>query len=233
MYCTVVLATPLALKASVTARPPASQATAVLLLGFSAAPPTRTGSVPLPGFVYAQVKVTALLTLAKAGTHTVALSDLRTALTLTVCAASAAWFGTSKRKPLSAAVNVQPGLPNVQLVLLVGDGAGPLMPSTTLPAVVSCMSSVTEPLPIGMLKPAPLGQFTVMPVPLAVSVPVTPARYGTLQAASWQAAIVSVAGLQVTPLPLPWRISRWCSGGVQVCVCTRSSAISAALSSKL
>jgi hypothetical protein len=44
-YCTVVLATPLALKARLTARPPASQAAAALALLLSAVPPTRTGTV--------------------------------------------------------------------------------------------------------------------------------------------------------------------------------------------
>ena len=48
-YCTVVEATPLALKARATARPLASHAVLLLLAAFSAVPPTRTGSVPLVG----------------------------------------------------------------------------------------------------------------------------------------------------------------------------------------
>ena len=84
------------------------------------------------------------------------------------------------------------------------------MPSTTLPTVVTCTSLVVELLPLGMLNDAPLGQFTVMPAPVAVSVPVTPAVYADAQAASLHATMVSVEGLHVRPLPVPWRISRWC-----------------------
>ena len=169
-----MLATPLALNVRLTLRPAASQAAALLLAEFSALPPTRTGSVPVPGFWYTQLKPTDLLTLANAGTHTAALSDLRTALTFTVCSASATWFGTSNTKPLSAAVKLQPGLPKLQLVVLVGTGAAPLAPNTTLPTLVTCTVVVTVPLPAGMLKAAPPGQLTVMPAPVAVSVPVAP-----------------------------------------------------------
>jgi hypothetical protein len=48
-YCRLVLATPLALKARLTARPPPSQAAAALPLAFSALPPTRAGRLPLLG----------------------------------------------------------------------------------------------------------------------------------------------------------------------------------------
>ena len=69
---------------------------------------------------------------------------------------------------------------------------------------------VVELLPLGMLNDAPLGQFTVMPAPVAVSVPVTPPVYADAQAASWHATTISVEGLHVRPLPVSWRTSRWC-----------------------
>ena len=170
----MVLATPLALNARFTAWPVASQAAAALFALFSARPPTRTGRVPLAGLVVAQVNFRLLLTLANAGTQTAALSALRTALRVTVCSTSETWFATSNSRPLSAAVWVHEGLPNVQVAAFVVAGAAAVMPSSTLPAVVCCIATLTDELPAGMLKAAPPGQFTVMPVPLAVSVPATP-----------------------------------------------------------
>ena len=115
-----------------------------------------------------------MVTLANAGVHAAELSDLRTAVSVNGTDSSARWFGTSNSRPLSAAVNVHDGLPKLQVLLLLADGATPAVPSTVLPGVVCCRSHVTELLPEGMLKAAPAGQFTTMPVPVAVRVPVTP-----------------------------------------------------------
>jgi len=77
---------------------------------------------------------------------------------------------------------------------------------------------VTLLLPEGMTKPAPEGQFTVWPVPLALSVPLTPVVTRVEQAALPQATTVTVLGVQVSPVPEAWRSSRWCrvlqSGGL-------------------
>ena len=83
-------------------------------------------------------------------------------------------MGTSNTRPESLAVKVQLGPPKLQLVALGGVGVRPEADTPTLPAVVWCMATASVDEPAGMLKAAPAGQFTVMPVPLAASVPVTP-----------------------------------------------------------
>src|ERR1700741_3042123 len=98
-----------------------------------------------------------LLTLANAGTQTAALSDLRTAVMLKLCEASAAWCGTSNSRPASAAVKVQAGLPKLQGVALVGDWLRPGGPKKTRPADTTCASSVVLLAPEAMLKFAPEG----------------------------------------------------------------------------
>src|SRR5689334_16205978 len=115
----------------------------------------------------------ALLTLAKAGVQLNALSDLRTAFTLTVCEASAKWSGTVNWRPASTAVKVQAGLPKLQVVALLGVTLKLDAPNTTLPAVVTCTLLVVVLAPAAIVKFAPLGQ-TTLGVPVAVSVPVRP-----------------------------------------------------------
>ena len=68
----------------------------------------------------------------------------------------------------------------MQLVALVGTGVGEAVPNTTLPAVTTCTFFVTLFEPDAMTNPAPAAppvepsQFTVMPAPVALSVPLTP-----------------------------------------------------------
>ena len=154
------------------------------------------------------MKMTFLATLANAGTQASALSAVLTALTLTVCSTSETWLGTAKTKPALLAVKVQLGEPKLQVVALVAAGvAGEVTPNTTLPTDVTCTFLVTELLPAGMTKPAPvappvaLSQLTVG-VPVALKVPLTPPVYNLVHAASAQARIVSVLGAQVKPVPL-------------------------------
>jgi len=112
------------------------------------------------------------VTPAKAGTQAVPVSDFLTALTATLCAASARWSGTSNTKPLSAALYAQLLLPSrLQLTPSEGVGTRALAPSITLPGVVSCRRRSTELLPAGMLIVLPSGHDAA---PLAVKLPVTP-----------------------------------------------------------
>ena len=170
--------------------------------------------MPLLGFWYAQAKLTTLLTLPNAGTQSAELSALRTALMATVWVASATWFATLKRKPASAALKVHAGAPKLHVVALAAAGARPLKPSTTLPSEVSWSCRVVDAAPLARLNAAPPTQFAVGPEPapaaLAVSVALSPPLKVVVQAAFAHATTLSVAGLQVRPMPVPWRISTWC-----------------------
>ena len=72
-----------------------------------------------------------MLTLANAGTQSLLLLLLRTALTATVCTTALTWLGTSKKKPLSADVHTQLPLP--------------LLQRAGLAAVAALADSVAEP----------------------------------------------------------------------------------------
>src|SRR5690349_1032965 len=100
-----------------------------------------------------------LLTFANAGTQTPALSDLRTALSLKVCAVSETWSGIAElnTSPESAAVKVQAGLPKLQVVELVADWLRLVVPKTTLPAETTWALSVVLLEPEAMVKFAPEG----------------------------------------------------------------------------
>ena len=70
-------------------------------------------------------------------------------------------------------MKVQLGLPKLQLVGLVGVRLRPVVPTLTLPGLVTCMLQVLVLAPDAMLKLAPAGQ-TTLGVPVAVSVPDRP-----------------------------------------------------------
>jgi hypothetical protein len=76
--------------------------------------------------------------------------------------------------PLSTALNVQLGEPKLQVVALTALGETAAAPTLTLPTLVSCMRMSTELLPEGIENAVPSGQFTVMPLPVAERVPLTP-----------------------------------------------------------
>ena len=94
---------------------------------------------------------------------------------------------------------MQLGAPKLQVVAVAA--AGELVAENTdVPGVVTCTSLVTVLLPAGMEKPLPPDQFTVV-VPVALRVPVSPLVKAVVHAASAQALIVSVLGVQVRPVP--------------------------------
>ena len=65
-------------------------------------------------------------------------------------------LGNLKMKPAVEAVNVQAGEPKVQLVVPGAAGVLVATPNTTLPALATCTSLVTELLPEGITNPLPV-----------------------------------------------------------------------------